>query len=175
MKNRVFVAFLLLGLCATQVAAQGQPDLDRLDEKLSRHIETKMPGWKHKRVEPFMNSPNVLVEVWSLPKRGVMVQIVQYKSHQEAREVLRGFLQYESEKEELKGLGDEAYAWGIRRANVVFTRGNFIVYVEAGADIDADPEARGLSGPQRFDREKTEVKRLSTEFAKHMVSAIDLP
>jgi hypothetical protein len=175
MTKRIFVALILSSLCISQARAQGLVDLDRLEEKLSRHIETKMPGWKHTRGEPMLNSPNVLIEVWSFPEKGVKVQIVPYKSAQEAREVLRGFLKYERDKEELTGLGDEAYAWGVKKADVVFVRGKFIVYVEAGANIDADPDARKLSGPERFEREKTEVKRLSKEFAQHMVSAIDLP
>jgi hypothetical protein len=175
MRRRIFVALVLSVVCITHAWAQGQVDLDKLEEKLSRHIETKLPGWTHRRGVPMLNSPNVLIEVWSFPEKGVKIQIVPYKSAQEAREVLRGFLKYESDKEELKGLGDEAYAWGVRRADVVFIRGKFVVYVEAGANIDADPDARRLSEPERFEREKTEVKRLSMEFAKHMVSAIDLP
>ncbi len=175
MKNRFFPAILFASLIAAQVVAQSRPDLNELGEKVNRHIETKMPGWKHKRVEPFMNSPNVFIEVWSFPTKGATVQIVPYKSRQEAREVLRSFLKYEKEKEEIKGLGDEAYVWGIRRANVVFTRGKFIVYVEAGVDIEADPEARKLSGPEMFERQRTAAKQLSKDFAKLLVDAIDLP
>jgi hypothetical protein len=67
MKSRWFTAILLSALCITQVAAQANPDLDKLAEKLTRHIESQMPGWSHKRVEPFMNSPSVLVEKWSFP------------------------------------------------------------------------------------------------------------
>jgi hypothetical protein len=121
------------------------------------------------------HSSNVLIEVWSSSEQGVTIQIVPYKSAQEARKVLEGFIKYENDKEEVKGLGDEAYIWGVRRANVVFTRGRFVVYVEAGVNIDADPNARKLSGPERSEREKAEVKQLSREFAKHMVDAIDLP
>ena len=175
MKRQVLVALVFSSVCIAQVWAQGQVDLDRLEVKLSRHIETKMPGWKHRRGEPMSHSSNVLIEVWSFPEKGVKIQIVPYKSAQEAREVLKGFLKYESDKEELEGLGDEAYAWGVRRADVVFIRGKFIVYVESGANIDAEPDARRLSEPERFEREKTEVKRLSMEFAKHMVNALDLP
>ncbi len=175
MTKRIFVALVLSGLCISQAQAQGQVDFDRLDEKLSRHIETKMPGWKHRRDQPMLNSPNVLIEVWSFPEKGVKIQIVPYKSAEEAREVLRGFLKYERDKEELKGLGDEAYAWGVKRADVVFLRGKFIVYVEAGTNIDADPTARRLSALERFELERTEVKRLSKEFAEHIVGAIDAP
>jgi hypothetical protein len=172
---KLIFALALLGVCFNQGQAQAKVDLDRLEEKLSHHIETKMPGWKHRRGESMLTGPNVLTEVWSSPEKAVKIRIVAYNSVQEAREVLRGFLQYESDKEELKGLGDEAYAWGIRRADVVFVRGKLIVYVEAGADIDADPSVRKLSGPERFEREKIEVKRLSKEFAKLVVDAIDLP
>ena len=63
----------------------------------------------------------------------------------------------------------------VRKANVVFTRGKFVVYVEAGANIDADPEARKLTILERSDREKTEVQRLSKEFAHYTVSALDAP
>jgi hypothetical protein len=150
-------------------------DLDRVDEKISRHIETKMPGWKHRRGEPMLHSTNILIELWSFPEKGVKIQIVPYTSAEAAREVLRGFLKYERDKEEQKDLGDEAYSWGFRRANVVFVRGKFIVYVEAGANIDADPKARRLSEPERFEMEKAEVKRLSREFAQHVVDAIDAP
>lgn len=175
MKSRALIALALSCLCITQARAQGQVDLDRLEEKLSRHIETKMPGWTHRRGSPMLNNPDVLIEVWSFPEKGVKIQIVPYKSAEEAREVLRGFLKYASDKEELKGLGDEAYSWGVRRADVIFRRGRFMVYVEAGANIDAEADVRKRSEPERFEREKTEVKRLSREFAKHMVDAIDLP
>jgi hypothetical protein len=175
LRNRLLIALAFPLFCFTHAWAQGQVDLDRLEERLSRHLETKLPGWTHRRGVPMLHSSNVLIEVWSAPEKGVTIQIVPYKSAQEAREVIKGFLKYENDKEELKGLGDEAYAWGVRRANVVFVRGKFIVYVEAGANIDADPDARRLSALERFEREKTEVKRLSKEFAEHVVSALDSP
>ena len=75
----------------------------------------------------------------------------------------------------MKGLGDEAYGWGYGMSNVVFTRGKSIVYVSTYAEVDSEPEARSLSQAEKGEREKSEMRRLSREFAKHMVSAIDLP
>lgn len=175
MPRRLLVALVMLGLCVVHVGAQSQVALDRLEEKLDRHLEGKMPGWTHRRGEPMLNSTNVLIKVWRAPEKGVKIAIVPYSSVQEAREVLRGFLKYEKEKEELKGLGDEAYSWGIRRANVVFVRRNFVVYIEAGVNIDADPSSRSLSSTERFEREKTAVRLLSKDFAKHTADAVDLP
>lgn len=149
--NRIFVAFLLLGVCFAQALAQARQDLVVPDKEGPQPFREKMPAWKHRRVEPFMNTPNDLIEVWTARDKGVKIRIVSYKSAQEAREVIRGFLKYEKDKEELNGLGDEADSWGVRRANVVLARGRFIVYIEAGADIDADPQARRLSALERFD------------------------
>ena len=173
MTSRILWALLLSGLFVTQAAAQSQISMDVLEEKFSSHIRTKMPGWTHRRVQPMLNSPNVLIEVWSFPNRSVKISVVPYKSAQQAREVLQGFLKYEPNREEVKALGDEAYARGVMRSHLVFRRGKFLVYVEAGADIDAEPNMARLSAPERIEREKNEVKKLSKEFAKHLVAAID--
>jgi hypothetical protein len=176
MKSRIFVVLVLSGLFLSQgAAAQDESELNTLDDKFRHLVATKMPGWKHKRVAPMMHSANVRIQVWSFPNRAVKISIVPYKSAQEAGEVLRGFIKYESQKEELKGLGDEAYGWGYGRSNVVFTRGKSIVYVSTYAEVDSEPEARSLSQAEKGEREKSEMRRLSREFAKHMVSAIDLP
>jgi hypothetical protein len=88
---------------------------------------------------------------------------------------LKGFLKYESQKEELKGYGDEAYGWGYGTSRVVFRRGRFIVYVSTYAEVDSDPDARSLSQSEKGEREKSETRRLNREFAKHILTAIDLP
>lgn len=158
-----------------QAVAQGPLDLDGLDNKLSRHIETKMPGWKHKRGEPITGSVNVLEETWSFPNRNIKVSIIPHASPAQARAAIREGVKYEREREALKGLGDEAYAWGYRLSNVVFTRGRFNVYVSGGANIYEDPDAQTLSEFERRSREYSEIRRLSREFAKHLVEALDLP
>lgn len=170
------IVFLLLGMIsAVQAAAQGQLDLDGLDNKLSRHLETKMPGWNHRRGKPITGSVNVLEETWSFPNRNIKVSIVPHDSPAEARAAIREGVKYERQKEALKGLGDEAYAWGYQLANVVFTRGRFNVYVSAGADVFGDSDGRTLSESERHSRQYSEMRRLSREFAKHLVDAMDLP
>src|SRR5713226_3962104 len=110
---RLIIVFLLLGVISpVQAEAQGQLDLDRLDDKLSRHVETKMPGWSHRRGQLIEGSRNVLLEIWSFPNRQVNVAIMPQKSPDAGSTALREFVKYLRAKEELKGLGDEAYAWG---------------------------------------------------------------
>lgn len=172
----VIIVFLLLTvLSPLQAVAQSPVDLDRLDEKLSSHVDTKMPGWNHRRGEPIAGSTNVLIEIWPSPNRQVNVSIIPHKSPEAARAAMREGVKYERQKEALMGLGDEAYAWGYELANVKFTRGRFNVYVSAGANVYEDLDARTLSEAERRGREYSEMRRLSREFAKHLADAIDLP
>jgi hypothetical protein len=175
MKTRIFMVLIVFGLTAIQGTAQNQSELDRIEDKLTRQVASKMPGWKYRRGQPMQGSSNVVVGFWVSSNRVVKVSIMQHESAQHAKEVLRGFVKYESQKEELKGLGDEAYGWGYGMSNVVFTRGNVIVYVSTYAEVESDPEARSLSPVERGEREKSEMKRWSREFAKHAVNGIDLP
>lgn len=173
---RLIIVLLLLGvISAIQPATQDPVDLDRLDDKLSRHIETKMPGWSHRRGKPMEGSTNVLVEIWSFPNRQVNIANMPRKSPDAGRAALQEFVKYERQKEELKDLGDEAYAWGYQLANVVVIRGGFSLYVSAGADVFGDSDGRILIEAQRDSLQYSEMRRLTREFAKHLVDAIDLP
>lgn len=156
-------------------AAQDQSDLDQLDAKTKRHIETKMPGWTYRRGQPIQGSQNVLIGRWGSANRIVSISVVPHKSANEARQALNDFVKYDRKIERLNGLGDEAFGWGYGQANVVFRRGRFNVYVNTYAEVDADPDAGMLRSEQRGERERLEMRRLSREFAKHMVSALDLP
>ncbi len=175
MRTRIFAALALSAVLLGQSFAQDPSELDRLDTKFSQYFESIMPGWKHERVEPVMKSENVLIEFWSFSNRKVKVSILPHKSDEEAREVLQRFARYSLNKQELKGFGDEAYALGYGLADVAFRRGRFTVYVSTTADVGSDPDGRTLSQSERFEREKSEMQRLSREFAKHMVSAMDAP
>ncbi len=175
MRIRIFAALVLSVVLVGQTFAQDLSDLDRLDTKFSQYFESIMPSWKHERVEPVLKTENVLIQFWSFPNRKVKISIVPHKSAEEAREVLQRFVKYESDRQELRGFGDEAYAWGYGLGDVAFRRGIFTVYVRTRADIDSDPDARTLTQWERFEREKSEIQRLSREFAKQMVSAIDAP
>jgi hypothetical protein len=166
---------LLMVLALGQALAQEQPDLDRLDEKFRAHLKTRMPGWTHKRGEPIQGSRNVLVEFWSWSNRVVKISILPQESAQAVREKMQSFVRITPEAQELKGFGDEAYSWGYEGSNVVFRRGRVAVFVSTVAEVDADPDIRGLSKLERSERMKSEMRRLSREFAKHVATAIDAP
>ena len=169
----IFAALCLLYLNYSQ--AQTQDDLDALDQKISHHVQTKMTGWTHKRVEPIKGSKGVLVETWSFPNKGVKVAVSTLKSAEEARRSLEGFVKDTKEAELLKGYGDEAYIWGYGGSDLVVRRGRYIVYINAGANVEADPDIRTLSHAERQARQNSEMRRLTKEFARHLINALDLP
>lgn len=171
----IILAAILSIVFVGPVKAQGQEDLAKVADKISHQLEIKMPGWKHKHGEPMLGSQNVIEDFWSVPNRVVKISVIPHKSANEAREILSAFVQYDSEKEELKGLGDEAYAWGYGLSNIAFRRGKLTVYVSTTANVDGDADARMLSQEERGVRERFEMRRLSREFAKHASNAIDLP
>jgi hypothetical protein len=174
MKQRGLLLALFVGLLASSLNAQ-QPDLERLDQKLRNQLETKMPGWSYERGEPMQGSKGVLIQRWFTQNRSVSIKVVQMKSAQEAREVLQNFPGHTKGAKSLEDLGDQAYTWGYRSRQVVFRRGKNIIYVEAGATVDLDPDARSLTWSQRRAREEVEVKKLTGAFAKHLVDALDTP
>ena len=176
MKDRVLAGFVFLTLVLGQAFAQNSWELNRLDAKLAQHLEKKMREWKHQRGEPIAGSgDNVLIEYWSFSNRKVKVSILLHHSVAEAQQVIQNHARYSFNKETLTGLGDEAYASGYGSSVVGFRRGKFTVYISTTADVDADADAGSLNQEQRFEREKSEMKRLSREFAKHLVNAMDAP
>jgi len=175
MKKPVFACVVFLGLLLGQVTAQTDAELSRLEEKSNRHLENKMPGWKHERGEPIRGSEGVLVDFWSFQKRKVKIEVVPYSSAQTAKDAFLQFSKYEPEREDLKGLGDDAFAWGYAGANVAFRRGRFIIYVSSYAAVESDPDARSLTPEQMDKRQRSEMKKWSKEFAKQMSTAIDQP
>ena len=67
---QILAAFVFLTLMPGHAFAQKSAELNRLDEKLARHLEKKMPEWKHERGEPIAGSDDsVLIEFWSSPNR----------------------------------------------------------------------------------------------------------
>lgn len=175
MKRTVLVSAVFLGLIVGQVTAQTDVEVTRLQEKASRHLEDKMPGWTHQRGEPFRGSERVSVDFWSFQKRKVKIEVVPYASAQGAKDAFVEFSKYEPEREELKGLGDDAFAWGFAQSNVAFRRGRFIIYVSSYAAVEDDPDGRTLTSGQKDQRRRSEMKKWSKEFAKQMSTAIDQP
>lgn len=175
MKKLGFASVVFLGLILGQVGAQTDAEVSQLQEKAIRHLENKMPGWKHQRGEPIRGSKGVLVDFWSLEKRKVKIEVVPYSSAQRAKDAFVQFSKYEPEREDLKGFGDDAFAWGYAQSNVAFRRGRFIIYVSSYAAVESDPDARTLTPIQKYERQRSEMKKWSNEFAKHMATAIDQP
>ena len=176
MKKLMFpCVILLLGLIAGPVVAQTDAEVTNLQEKANRHLEIKMPGWKHQHGEPIQGSGGVLVDFWQFEKRKVKIRVIPYASGRIAKEAFDEFKKYEPDREELKGFGDDAYSWGYALSNVTFRRGRFIVYVSSYAAVELDPDARTLTPEQTNQRQRAEMRKWSKEFAKHMATAIDLP
>ena len=176
MKDRVLAAFVFLTLALGHAFAQHKAELNKLDEKLTRHLEKQMPEWKHERGEPIAGSDDsVLIEFWSFSNRKVKVSILSHDSIVDAQKTMQQHARYSFNKEILTGLGDEAYASGYGSSLVAFRRGKLTVYISTTAEVDADADARSLTQEQRFSREKSEMNRWSREFARHVVNAIDAP
>lgn len=154
--------------------AQDQLDLDALDGKLQRHLQPKMPGWQHHRIEPIQGSRGVLIQTWTTSNRGVRIAVTRAKSAAEAKERIQNFMR-EVKGEPLPGFGDDAFIWGFDGSDLEVRRGRYVFDLNAGADILRDPDARELTPPERKTREKSEVKRIIREFAKHVVDAVDSP
>lgn len=175
MKKLRLLALVFFTVFLTSAVAQQQTELDRVGDKLSRHIAVQLPGWQHKRGTLIQGSKDVIVETWTLPNRLVKISMVQRKSAEDARERLMKFVQEEADAREIKGFGDEAYSWGDDGSNIIFRRGKYTVYVTTIADVERDADSQALTREQKRARKKSEMKRLSKELAKHAAAAIDEP
>jgi hypothetical protein len=175
MIGRAFTLAALVILWQSIAVGQSPADLDTLHEKLKTRFHEVMPGWEGKRGEPIQGDKNVLVEFWTDSSRNriVKISIVPRASVEEARNAIEEFVKYDREKEQLRGFGDDGYAWGYGLSNVVFRRGKLTVFVSTMADVDADSDARLLSKDQKAARMKSEMSRLSKDVAKQVATAID--
>jgi hypothetical protein len=175
MKYQTLRLILFFGLVFSPATAQ-QADVDRLDEKLRHHLEMKMPGWSYQRIQPIEGSKGVLLQTWKIQNRAVSISVVQEKSAQTAKEAIQRLANDPStHAQPVPGIGEEAYVWGFQNRQIVFRKGRNLVYVEAGADVENDPDARALSPSQRKAREESEVKRWRGEFSKHVLNVLDQP
>ena len=173
--KRILIGNLFLALLIVPVNAQTLADVESFQEKMSRHLETKFPGWKHKRGEPIQGSKNVVIERWAFSNRVVSISVVPHKSADEAREAIQNLVRFDPAREALSGFGDEGYAWGYGSSDVVFRKGKMNIYISSYADVESDADAATLNSGQKGERAKSEMKRLSREFAKHAATALDIP
>jgi hypothetical protein len=163
-------AGIFLALLSSVAMGQGKTDLDQLEEKISSHIQSQFAGWRHKRVEPFSPSSNTLVQFWSLPNRTVKVSVAIRESAEDAKKELQSFLQFKQERKQLTGIGDEAFASGLYDSTIAFRRGRYVVYVSTVVHIEDDVDGRNLSEAELETRRKSEVQRITREFAKQLSS-----
>jgi hypothetical protein len=166
-------AALIVATLVSVTLAQGKPDLDRLDEKISSQIQPKVPGWRHKRLPAFGGTSTVLEQTWSSGNRIVKVAVAIRQSVEDAKKEIKSFLQFRREPQELIGFGDEAFAPERDGSDVVFRRGRYVIYISTVADVESDSDARNLSKVELETRRKTEVQRIGKEFAKQL-SSIEL-
>lgn len=173
MKTLTYAASLVIIILASSGVASGQSDLDKLDEKFSRHIQKVLPGWQHERVDPINKTENVLIQFWYSSGKSVKISVNPYHSAADAKAALEEFAKYARQKEILADVGDQAYTWGFANSKIVFRKGKLVVIVSARADVGAAPDERMLTQEERLEREKNQMVRWTREFAKHAAKAID--
>jgi hypothetical protein len=172
--SQVAVLVVLGTLLLSQARAQDRAKLDALDEKIRRDFAETMPDWKHERVDPIVKTEKVLIQFWSFAHRKVKVSILFHESVEKSHEVFKNYERYNA-KEVLSGLGEEAVASGYAAADVAFRIDKFTVYISTVADVDSDADAKSLSESERTTRERSEMVRLSREFARQVARVLDAP
>jgi len=90
---------------------------------------------------------------------------VPYDSDQKVQEVLRHFLQYDKDKQEVKGIGDQAYAWGWQGTHLVVRKDKYALYFSAGYCVDCYPDLQVLEHLEKQRRQVQEIRRINEEFA----------
>jgi hypothetical protein len=152
---------------------QGKVDLNALSEKISSQLESKIPDWKHSRVEPIGTPESkVVVQRWYTPSRVVMISIAVRESDEAAQKEVRSFLEFRREPERLTGFGDEAFLPERNGSDLVLRRGRYVIYTSIVLFIEYDPDYPKLTEQERVNRRKSEGERILKEFAKHL-SAIE--
>lgn len=165
---------LVLAMLAV-VQGQGKVDLDARSEKISSQLESKLPRWKHTRVEPFGTPESkVVVQGWGIPNRNVQIAVAVRESVDAAKKEIRSYLEFRREPKTLTGFGDEAFLPEPNGSQVVLRRGRYVIYISTVIFIEEDADAQRLTKSEQQARQKSEVERILTEFATQM-SAIELP
>jgi len=191
MKRLKSLALISLMLLLGPTAAQGQSELDRLFEKIKTVVEDAEPGWRCTRGEPFgapTTSPNLLIMGCALEAqarltrrathtveiRHVAISVAPLQSAEEARRFLHNFVnERPNEVREIRDLKDEAYGWGMDNANIVLINSRFKVFISTVAHVEFDADAKALTLDQKNERKKSERLKLTHDFAKHALAALD--
>ena len=172
MKTLISVGIILAVLAFAQT--QRKEDLDGLSEKIINHLESKLPGWQHRRLPPFGTPESKVVDqVWSIPNRIVKVAVAVRGSAEDAKKEIRSFLEFRQDPQELTGIGDEAF-WPERNGpSLVLRKGRYVIYLSIVLFVEEDPDAQKLTKAEQQARAKSETERILKEFATQF-SALEL-
>ena len=171
MKTFVSAGIILAVVLSVAVGQDRKAERDRLEEEIFSQLESRLPGWHHKRVEPFWPISTIVVQGWwPSPNRGVHVAVAIRESVEDAKKEIRSYLQFRREPQELTGFGDEAFIPEPNGSQLVLRRGRYVIYLSIFVDVDSDADARNLSQVEREERRKAEVQRIEKEFAKEILS-----
>ena len=85
-------------------------------------------------------------------------------------EEIQRFGQSIKERKQLTEIGDEAFASGLYDSNMTLRRGRYVIYVSTVVYVEDDADARNLSEAELETRRKSEVQRITREFAKQLSS-----
>src|SRR2546423_6373101 len=105
-------AVMLVGLALLTGRASAQSELGQLTDKLKDVIKTEKPLWKCKRSEGAFGATNVQIVHCSLSNRSVNIAIQAHDSVADAQRALQQFVNRDSQRRQLRDLGDEAWWLG---------------------------------------------------------------
>lgn len=176
-KLKIFCVFVILfSSQSVSVAQRHFPNLDRVSEAVEDRIKKEKPEWSPKSVKPVSvdetaNTDAVKIQRWVFGRQSVKVAIVQHKSEEEAISALRQFAVAQKSNNQVRGLGDEAYVWGLRNA-IAFRKGNLTIYVSAVVLKNINP-AEGINTmKEAAQAEHAEAGKLTRGFAQHAAAAL---
>lgn len=164
---------------------QGQSESDRISDNIKGLIEQTETGWTCERGQPMGDQTAMLIgchtsspdrRVASIIRhpRSVAIYAYRHESAEDSRRAMQSiFRKHASEYEPLRGLGDEAYGWGMDKADIVMRKGRFILWIHTNASVENDPDGRTLTSEAKSARRKVERLRLTPEFARRASAALE--
>ena len=179
----ILPGLMLLLLAASSPSSYAQKrfsNLDRVAEAIEHKLQDKMPDWQHKSVSPASVEENtvndqVVIQQWTWGKKNLRIAVLQHQSQEEAAEALRQFAADKKNAASLQGLGDEAYAWGIRNS-IAFRQDNLTIYMSSVV-VEELKGDEGLPDPAEAEKkaaqaEHDEEAKVTRGFAQHVAAAL---
>lgn len=164
---------ILLGSSSNGRAQESlSPQLSKIAQTIEGAAKESLPEWRFERGTPMLGSTNVLIEFAVSCGRSVKVSVLPFASDAEARQAVHGFARSSATKTELRGIGDEAYAWGYSDA-IAFRKGTLAVFVSAASDIDR--LVLSLNQAERETLKRNEEVALNKSFARIIAAVLSAP